>query len=145
MCQMLYMGTADESEVRQSDDIRVEDIEASRVAVRQWFSLPVVRFVGAHTGCSCGFPSVIAEQPIEHFEGMPLGGDDREADLKSVRSLLALIRDHIGGAGQVELYPVADGDEGQPPKGTIEMEVDAWTPETFFFNERFFYRVRAEP
>jgi hypothetical protein len=31
--------------------------------------LPHVRFIGAHTGCSCGFPSVIAEEPFEYYEG----------------------------------------------------------------------------
>jgi hypothetical protein len=141
---MLYMGTSGDLPVLQSADIRVEEIEPSRMAVRQWFSLPVVRFVGAHTGCSCGFPSVIAEQPIEYYEGMPLGGDDREADLRSVRSLLALIRD-LAGAGPVELYPVADGDEGQAPKGSIDVVLEHWVPETFFFNERFLYRVTNRP
>ena len=40
--------------------VQTEMDRALREAVIQWFTLPTVRFIGAHTGCSCGFPSVIA-------------------------------------------------------------------------------------
>ena len=96
---------------------------------------------GAHTGCSCGFPSVIAEEPIDYFEGIFRNADDREADLRSVRSLLALVRDHVVATGEVQLYPVCDGEEDMAPKGEIERRLDTLDPETFFFNERFLYRV----
>lgn len=61
MCLMLYIGTAEAQPVESSKDLTVENVEASRRSVVQWFSQPVVRFVGAHTGCSCGFPSIISE------------------------------------------------------------------------------------
>jgi hypothetical protein len=70
MCLTLYMATQGDVPVRTSPDLGVEEVEPSREAVRQWFSLPVVRFVGAHTGCSCGFPYVTAEEPIEYWDGM---------------------------------------------------------------------------
>src|SRR5262245_8327534 len=105
MCLMLYMATHGDLQVQKSADMSVEDVEASRTAIQQWFSLPVVRFIGAHTGCSCGFPSVVAEEPIEYWEGM-FGDEEREADLKSVESLFALVRHHVAAAGEVELYAV---------------------------------------
>ena len=46
MCRMLYLATADDQPLR------------------------TIRFIGAHTRCSCGFPSVSAEQPIEYYDGM---------------------------------------------------------------------------
>ena len=141
MCMMLYLATAGDVPVLSSPALRVEHVEPSRDAVCRWFSLPTVRFVGAHTGCSCGFPSVIAEEPIEYFAGMSLASDDRDADLRSVRSLLALLRGHVAADGRVELYPIADGDEDKAPKGTIELRLDALSPDTFFFNERFMHRV----
>lgn len=141
MCQMLYMATEGDQAIWQSPELRVEEVEASRAAIRQWFSLPVVRFIGAYTGCSCGFPSVIAEEPVEYFEGMVLGDQDREAELGSVRSLLRYMKNQLAAADHVELYPVWEGEEGQPPKGVINIRVETVVPETFFFNQRFLYRV----
>lgn len=142
MCLMLYMATEGDIPVRASAEMSVEAVDASREGVRQWFSLPVVRFIGAHTGCSCGFPHVVAEEPITYWEGM-FDGQDRGADLKSVESLLAFVREHVTTAGEVQLYPVWNGEEGTPPKGVITLGVDTLHRDSFFFNERFFYRVTA--
>ena len=142
MCLMLYMATQGDVPLRTSPELDVEEVEPSRDAVRQWFSLPVVRFIGAHTGCSCGFPHVMAEEPIEYIDGM-FDAPDREADLKSVDSLLALVREHVTATREVQLYPVWDGEEGTPPKGVIDLGVGVLQRESFFFNEQFFYRVTA--
>src|SRR5215470_14463062 len=104
MCLMLYMATHGDVAVRSSSDLSVEEVEPSGEAVRRWFSLPVVRFIGAHTGCSCGFPHVIAEEPVEYWDRM-FEGQDREDDLKSVDALLDIIREHVGATGEVQLYP----------------------------------------
>src|SRR5262245_65689180 len=117
MCLMLYVATATEIPPGSSSDLRVESLEEAREGVRRWFSQPFVRFLGSHTGCSCGFPSVIAETPVEYYEGMPLESDDREADLRSVRALLQLLGEVASARAPIELYPVADGDEAKPPKG----------------------------
>ena len=85
---------------------------------------------------------MIAESPIEYYEGMPLSGDDRPADLRSVRALIDLIRQVVVQSGRVELYPVADGEELQAPKGVIEWQLSALDPERFFFNEGFMHVVR---
>jgi hypothetical protein len=143
MCQMLYMATAGDQPLRESPELRIEPVEPLRAQVCRWFSLPAVRFVGAHTGCSCGFSSVIAEEPIEYFAGMSLGGDDREADLASIRALLTLARERLAQEGRFEWYPVADGDEAVPPKGTIDVCIEDLSAETFFFNEQFLYRVTS--
>jgi hypothetical protein len=142
MCLMLYMATQGDQPLRSSPELSVEEVETSREAVRQWFSLPTVRFYGAHTGCSCGFPHVIAEEPIEYWEGM-FDGHDREADLRSVESLLVLVREHVAAAGEVQLYTVWDGEEGSPPKGVISVGLESLNRETFLLTERFFYRVMS--
>ena len=140
MCLMLYIATADELPLESSQDLRIERVEPACQGVSQWFSQPVIRFVGAHTGCSCGFPSVMCESPIEYYEGMPLHSDDREADLRSVRALIALL-DQATAAGRVELYPVPHGDESKPPKGVIDWRLSTLDPERLFFNERFMHVV----
>jgi len=145
MCLMLYMATHGDQPLYETPALRVEEVERSRDAVRRWFSLPTVRFIGAHTGCSCGFPSVIAETRIDYYEGMLDSHPDRPADLVSVRALVTLIRAHVATGGEVELYPVCDGEEGSPPTGAILLRAEDLDPDTFFFNERFFYRVTREP
>ena len=144
MCLMLYMATEGDLQVQNTAELRIEAVETSRATVYQWFSLPVVRFIGAHTGCSCGFPSVVAAEPIEYFNGMLDGTQDREADLKSVDSLLALVRDRVAATGEVQLYPVWDGEESSPPKGVISVGIDSLDRETFFLNERFLYRISRQ-
>jgi hypothetical protein len=142
MCLMLYIGTSDELPLHASADLRIEAVEPTRQEVKRWFGHASVRFVGGHTGCSCGFPSVIAESPIAYDEGMSLASDDREADLRSVRALLELIGRALADTAYVELYPVADGNESQVPKGIIEWRLSALDPERFFFNEGFMHVVR---
>ena len=142
MCLMLYIGTARELPLEASGDLRVEEVEDRRRGVIQWFSQPAVRFVGAHTGCSCGFPSVIAAEPIEYYDGMPLDSDDRAADLRSVHALIGVIRTALEASDRVELFPIADGSEATAPKGVIEWQTDSIQAEHFFFNEQFMHIVR---
>jgi sulfatase modifying factor 1 len=143
MCLMLYIGTAAPLPLVTSADLRVEAVAPDRTDVRQWFTHPQVHFVGAHTGCSCGFPSVIAETPVEYYDGMPLDSDDRAADLRSVEALLDLLRQALRDSGLVELYPIADGDEAKEPKGQLEWIHSELVAERLFFNEGFVHRVHG--
>ena len=143
MCMMLYIGTAKALPLVSSPDLTVEIVGADRQGVRQWFSHAAVHFIGAHTGCSCGFPSIVAESPLEYYEGMPLESDDRAADLRSVRALIELVGQAGAHSTRVELYPVADGEESQAPKGVIEWQLNAMDPERLFFNERFMHVIHT--
>jgi hypothetical protein len=143
MCLMLYLGTATPLPIVSSADLRVESVEGTRSHVRQWFTQPAVHFIGAHTGCSCGFPSVMAESPVTYYQGMPLDSDNRAADLRSVAALLNLLRRALGEDAIVQLYPIADGDETVPPKGHIEW-LAALDAERLFFNEGFMHHVRDD-
>jgi hypothetical protein len=144
MCLMLYLGTATPLPIVSSADLRVESVEGTRSHVRQWFTQPAVHFIGAHTGCSCGFPSVMAESPVTYYQGMPLDSDNRAADLRSVAALLNLLRRALGEDAIVQLYPIADGDETVPPKGHIEWTLAALDAERLFFNEGFMHHVRDD-
>jgi hypothetical protein len=74
---------ANEQAIFESRDLNIEAVEPERRSVQRLFSLPFVRFVGAHTGCSCGFPSIRADAPVEHFDGMFCDDEYREADLRA--------------------------------------------------------------
>jgi len=144
MCLMLYMATSTDLPLRTSREITIEEVESSREAVLQWFRLPLVRFIGAHTGCSCGFPSLIAETPVVYFDGVFRDAQHRELDLQSVRALLNLVREHVLDSGEIQLYPVWDGDEGLRPKGTIDLRLGALQPETFLLNQQFLYSIARD-
>jgi hypothetical protein len=138
---MLYIGTAEELPLSSSPDMSIEDVDEARRAVTQWFSQSHVRFIIAHGSCSCGFPSVVAESPIEYYEGMSIDSRD-PADRRSVDALLQLLRQLVARSGSVELYPVWNGEESLSPKGSIDWQFDGLIPERFFFNERFMHIVR---
>jgi hypothetical protein len=141
---MLYIGSRQGVLERETPDLSVEPVENARLGVIRWFTQPVVQFVGAHTGCSCGFPSVVAESVIEYYDGMWADSDERGADLRSVSALIQVLRAALDAGQPVELYPVWDGDEGLAPKGVIHWSLEQLAPETFFFNQQFKYVVRHD-
>ena len=141
MCLTVYLGTKLEPALIATPHLTVERMSPDCEQVRQWFSLPQVCFVGAHTGCSCGFPHVVAEEPIEYWEGMFDDSDDRQNDRRSLQALLDLIRPHVLESGVVELYPVWNGEEALPPKGTVRQSFDPIKAEAFVFTERFLYQI----
>jgi hypothetical protein len=144
MCLMFYVASEAGIPVCAEPAIHVDLVEPERKDVRKWFSLPEVRFVGAHTGCSCGFPSVQAHQPVEYYDGIFDGDEDREKDLASVRALLALVHEELERSNAVELRAVWAGDEWERPAGVIHVAASQLDPERFFFNEHFLYRVTRE-
>ena len=142
MCLTLYIATRNEQPLRKSPALSVEAVEPAAEGVRQWFSLPFVRFIGADTGCSCGFRYVVAEEPIQYWEGM---FDISGAKEDSTGALVRLIRELTSVAGDVQLYPLWNNEVGMRPKGTIDLRADTLDPRTFFFVEGFLYRVKSDP
>jgi len=138
---MLYMAAGCPIPHQSTPSLTVEDVPSERQAIRQWLALPTIRFVGAHTGCSCGFPSVLGDQPVEYYEGLFDNSEGREKDLASIRNLLELIGQMLQSCPLIELLPVWAGDESEPPAGTIEMKASNMTPESFLLNEHYLHRI----
>jgi hypothetical protein len=144
MCLMLYMATQSEQPLLETPDLGVEAVDERRSAVLQWFTQPAVRLVTAHGTCSCGFPHLLSDERLEWGEWLTpvlAQSDDRDADLRSVRALIELIGPRVEQDECVELYPVSDGAEHLPPKGTIELSLREVSADRFFFTEQFFCRV----
>jgi hypothetical protein len=141
MCVMAYLASSVNVAVRDGSDLSIELVEPNRDAVRQWFSFPEVRYIGAHTGCSCGFPSVVAEQPLSWYDGLFDGNDERARDLASVRELFGLIDELLAQTSTIELLAVWAGDEFEPPDGVVRMRRRELEPEKFFFTQHFLYRI----
>jgi len=141
MCLMLYFASDADVAPVTSVDLYVEPIDADAGVVRQWLTRPEARFIGAHTGCSCGFPFAEADEPVEFFDGMFDGRDDREKDLASVRALFRLIDEALERSELVELFPVWTGDEADAPIGVLHVRRRDLDAERFLFTEHFLYRV----
>ena len=142
MCLMLYAASPAPIALRIGSDISVEKVAADH-DVRQWFSLPEVRYVGSHSGCGCGFPSVASETPVEYYDGIFDDAEERAEDLASVHALLGIIDESIAAAGTIELLAIWAGGEGEPPSGVIEVKRAELEAEKFFLMEDFLYRVTA--
>ena len=142
MCLMLYMATEYQIPRFCTVNVTIQEVPPERQIVRQWFSLSAIAVVGAHTGCGCGFPSVLAEHPVEYYEGMFDDSGDREKDLASARELLTLIGQTLASSKMLEFFPVWAGDEAEAPDGVIEMSVSEMKAETFFVNEHYLHRIR---
>src|SRR5262245_11582393 len=111
MCVVLYVGSAGGLREQTTADLTVRSADRSGLGVAKWFAHPVIQVIGAHTGCSCGFPSVISKTPIEFYEGLWDETEDRAADLRSVAALIQLLRRELAPGRTAELFPVWSGDE----------------------------------
>jgi hypothetical protein len=141
---MLYVATGDELQPSPSPSLKVGPVRPAVETVKRWFTLPHVSLVGSHMSCGCGFPSIVAEEPVEYFEGMFNEDPERRAkDLASVNALLMLIREALTSGGEVQVFAVWAGDEWEEPAGSIELFIEDLVAERFFFIEHFFYRVRS--
>jgi hypothetical protein len=69
--------------------------------------------------------------------------DEREADLRSTRALVDLLRDRMRPGESVELYAVWEGNEGRQPRDRVVWSLEQIVPETVLFTEDFLYEVRA--
>lgn len=139
----VYLSTDGELSPRSTPYLHVEAVDQSSKSIGKWFTLPCVAWVGAHTGCSCGFPSISAEEPLTYYEGF-FDKDDpeqRTKDLASVEALLSLLREAVAASGRAELLAVWAGDEVHPPKGSISLRLSDVTAKEFFLIEGFLYRI----
>jgi hypothetical protein len=145
MCLGLFLASEIEIALADDPEMSVQEVSGSEKSVERFFSLPQVRYIGAHGGCSCGFSHGSAEVPIEWYDGFfdENDGDVRRKDLASGQRLLALISAQLAKSAVVEIYPVWNGDEEQPCKGRIDLSLGELVPEKLFFNERFLHRIHA--
>jgi hypothetical protein len=107
-------------------------VQGAEDAVRARFTKPHLYFLGAHTGCSCGF---------QYGEGVDEDAEGRE----SVRRLGAYLGAAVARVGPVELYACWDGDEAEPEgaRATVTPADFTGEAEAFDLPERWFATVDA--
>lgn len=142
MCLTLYLASEVELPLRVSDDISVDRPGVEGNAVRPWLSLPEMYVVGAHTGCSCGFPRSAADEAVAWHEDLfDERSEDRIKDVASMQALLIVIDELLAQSQSVELFPVWSGAEEEEPLGMVELRRQEIVPARFVFTEQFLYRV----
>lgn len=145
MCLALYLGTNCDLAIKESPFLSIRLISQDASGVLAVLKTRNGYYLGAHTGCSCGFPSVVAEKPIEYYDGMFEDQDERSSDVASVRELLALLDHILGEDGRCTLYPVWSGNESDNPKGEIALNRGHLSATTFVLTEQFRYQIDGEP
>lgn len=145
MCLMSYIATSEPITAFKTDTLSILPPRVESKDLVRHFSYSNIRFVSSHTGCSCGFPSVKADEPVEYFDGIfdDKDDDERLKNLGSVDALLNLVRTCLDSGKPVELFPVWAGDEAEDPAGVIDLDVGQLDAQTFFFNEHYLYRISS--
>ena len=107
-------------------------ITAAEAAVRQHFSKQHIYFIGAHTGCSCGF-------------AFGNGGDEDDEGRASVRELRKYLERSLASVGPLELYACWDGEESEPTESRTVVQVSDFSAdaEAFELEQRAFAIVSA--
>ena len=116
----------------------LQAISDAEESVRARFTKPNVYFLGAHTGCSCGFNYGLrevkgAEDQAEEF-----------ASRASVSALRAYLRDAVERQGEVELFSSWEEDWVNEPEQTLRITPDWFSGDSFAMPERVLFRVTAD-
>lgn len=137
MCVALYIAAEKEPALvpwnEGAPGFNVVALEEYERVVAQHFSKPCVRYLGAHTGCSCGFsysPSVD-------------DAEDERLGRASVESLRAYVEQLVRPGDSVELYACWEGEWEEPSRGRREVTPAYFGGESFELTERELLVVTA--
>ena len=116
--------------------IPVDDHER---VVTKHLSKPALRYLGAHTGCSCGFHYGLASPETDEDR------DEERLGRESVASLRKYLEGLVTATVTVELYACWEGDWEEPCESRREVTVDYFGGESFDLQQRELLIVRAAP
>jgi hypothetical protein len=141
MCMALYVAAAEPLPIvgwnESKPAFNVQELSDSEQIVRRHFTKPHVYYLGAHTGCSCGFAFGQLESTSAEDEA------EETAGRASVAALQKYLRDAVQRTGEVELYSCWEGDQGHVPEQNIDITPESFAGDAFRFPEKAFFRVRS--
>ncbi|HEY8945664.1 MAG TPA: hypothetical protein VIM73_15450 [Polyangiaceae bacterium] len=133
----VYLGCDLEPPEASWDESRpafnTQRVSANDGAVRRLFRKPAVIFLGAHTGCSCGFTYGMddGEDPAERA--------DAARSVGALRLYLSVLLEHVA---EIELFACWEGDQNLSPLSRMEVTLDHFGGPSFAFVERQFLVCR---
>jgi hypothetical protein len=113
-----------------------EPLSPDELVVREYFSKPSIRFLGAHTGCSCGF--TYAVNATEETS------DETPPSARSVAELRSYLAELLDEVGELELFACWEGDQDQPPESDAQVSLEHFAGDSFEFTERQLLLVRRQ-
>jgi hypothetical protein len=141
MCVALYIAADSEPPLVSWDaaalGFNVVAVQDHERVVAKHLSKPYLRYLGAHTGCSCGFDygQTSADTPAE-VEEERLGRE-------SVASLRRYLERMVESNGTVEIYACWEGDWEEPCDSRREVTPEYFGGESFEIRQRELLLVRA--
>jgi hypothetical protein len=128
MCFAVYIGTNELVKtgtwVKHETILYFENLSADEEPVKEKFSKPFIYYVGADTGCSCGFA-----WNVEDFNN-----PQEQESKKSPQKLLDFINQQTKKE-DVEFYCCWEGDWSDPIDEKIEISIKDVSLDKFYFME----------
>ena len=116
MCLAVYIGLEEPQQtgnwVEGETLLYFEELSEEEVIIRDKFSKSYIYYVGADTGCSCGFD----------FNSQYFNDPEVESNKKSPQKLIDFIASQTKKS-EVELYCCWEGDWSYPVQETIEVDI----------------------
>lgn len=135
MCMVYFLGTGREAPIldtwtESSPRFYVSEPQPEELSgVRTNLPLPFVRYLGAYTGCGCGFRSI----PRDGFRSDP---EDPAATQSDHESLVRYLREVLTENQSAQIYGCWSGEESQPAERHRTIEVSEIASSDFVFRER---------
>lgn len=145
MCMALFLATDEPAPLVRWDPaspgFHIAELTEREEPVRGRFSKPHVRFVGAHTRCSCGYRLLNLQPDGGHLPMEYAVVEEPEKSAADHCALAAYLRERLAEQESVELYACWDGDWAEQAVARQEATPSEIGDDDFFFLERVFYRM----
>ncbi|MBX3426751.1 MAG: hypothetical protein KF688_13810 [Pirellulales bacterium] len=149
MCFLLYAGSSIalphipwNEEMRSVHTAHLTDHDK---AVTNQFSLPFVTYVGSDLQCGCGFRNAeFANGNLTAYEFYGKVPDEDIAKQLNHDKLHALLS-RLPTNADLELFGCWDGDFAQPAEKSEKLPLSEILDQTFYFRDRYLYRVTLNP
>lgn len=141
MCLALYIGANKEIPLIPYNErdrrLWTDKLAEEEYPIPDFFSLPIITYVGSDTICGCGFRHL----GLDKEEWVVKGGEDEETYIKNHKDLLEFIKENLSDHDKIEIYTVMEGDFKTPPKYKAEIDIAELLNKDFSFKELGFYIV----
>ncbi len=147
MCFVLYIATPRPLPIVPWDDaapaVHTAPLSEFDQGVVSHFRLPNVSCLGSDTHCGCGFRNASYQSGSWPEEEWRPDGDRSHIEAQpNHERLVQLIRAHLGGEAEFELYGTWDADLAAPVLSRQTIGLDRLLDLDFYFRDRGHYIVR---
>jgi hypothetical protein len=146
MCMVFYLSASKAPElvpwIEAAPEFYVAPMtHEHELKVHDRFSKPFVVYVGASTGCGCGFGALWGDSTSEAMTA-PKSDPDTDRDREALLHYLRKTTGHTGDG--VELFMCWDGDQSDEPRHIVDASISKLGSNWSLMRERTLMRIRAE-